>query len=553
MRYKKFLLLLVLFVGIDIVLYWNLWNTFFQQDEWGLFGRSIYQLDGFPLSLFTFSGAHFHPMGNLIWMILYKTLGTNATGYGFLSILIHSVTAVIAYYFFGLFTKSRRAQFILSFLFLVSYPTKQVVVWYAASPYIIPCIAGIMLFFLYLNKCKAKKEISIKAACSLFSIWVVSMLFREEAVIIIPLLPISILLFWNKDYIPKLRKKVIELLVLMFAIVLIRYFFESFFGDNVVYEQGNIHVMRLYNSLTVPLKMIIQNLIELEQLWDISRMYNRFAFPERIIDGVIIETAIFEHMVLYLSIPLLFVSGFIFSRMNTRERKILIFSLAWIFFASVIVGLQSRRLYFLESRYLYLGSIGVLLLLYSMFSALSRTKFISETKLFLVVVGLSTVFFFYSWFNIQRVMNDTYLAYSIERKEILKQITTLHPTIPKTVIFYVECRDKDDCISNNLVLPFQSGVGQMLLVIYGSAHPKEYGPYFKGFYLWDWEAEGYREIDGYGFGYYRQEETILKDLKRGRFLPQEIIALQYDKSENKIKEISKEFRKRVIKKLSASR
>ena len=543
------ILLFISFVLVDVVIYWNIWNTFFQQDEWSLFGRAIFQSTNLPYSLFNFSGAHFHPLGSLIWLVLYKLLGFNGAYFAALSILMHSLTAVISYYFFQIFTKNKKVSMLLSLLFLVSFPTKQVVVWFAASPYLIPCAALIMAFFILVSRINFEKDLSLKNLLILIAIFVSAFLIREEAVVILILFPLYLKLFKNYSFKLRLSDKITSFIVIGVLLVLSRFLFESALGEKVVYEQGNVNVMRLYNFSLVPVKMFVQNIIELEQIWDISRIYSRVGFP-RITDGVIVETAIYEHVVVFLLIPFLILYSLIFFRMRLNEKRILLFSIVLIVSISFVVGFQSRRLYFLESRYLYLTSIGVLLMLYCFFKTIWVEKIVNRSKVIYIVVGLSTLFIVYSFLNIQRIMNDVYLPYAKTRKDIIKQVLNYYPTIPNRVVFYVECRDKEDCLSDGSVLPFQSGFGQMLIVIYGSKNERAYAPFLSDFYLWDPQKEDYKVMGNYGFGYYHNLENFEEFLKEGKVLPSEIIAFSYDRSENKVQDISTRIRKQLVGELS---
>lgn len=144
-------------------------------------------------------------------------------------------------------------------------------------------------------------------------------------------------------------------------------------------------------------------------------------------------------------------------------------------------------------------------------------------------------------------MNTWYIPFSKERKPIVEQILKMYPEISENTVFYVKCRNKEDCIDT--VFPFQSGFGQMLLVLYGSKNERAYSPFLEGVFLWDPISEGYRKYDDTGFGYFRDLKKVGRLIVERKLLPDEVIALSYDRSENKVEDISKETRDNLTKML----
>ena len=253
---KKLLLLGAIFFCIDVIFFWNLWNTYFQQDEWLNIGRAIYQQQHLPWSVFSFNSVHFFPFNNLIWIGEYRLFGIDAHYYAFASILTHVIGAVCAYIFFKTLTKSTTAACILSTLLLISYPAKQVVVWYAVTG-LVPAVSLVFLYLTYLIRHK-DTSLSLKQFSVLGILFFVGMFFREEAAILIPLTFLYIVLFWRKENKKTVLKKTCYLLILMVVFILVRFFLEGINGENPVFEEGSRTIITAYNFLTVPPKMIIK-------------------------------------------------------------------------------------------------------------------------------------------------------------------------------------------------------------------------------------------------------------------------------------------------------
>ena len=192
-----------------------------------------------------------------------------------------------------------------------------------------------------------------------------------------------------------------------------------------------------------------------------------------------------------------------------------------------------------------------------MFYSISSTLFTIKHKAISLtsktLIALSAVLFLgYSFVYIKNDIKKRFIPMAEERKSIIHQILTLYPSIPEKTVFYVTCKYEKDCISIPRVFTFQSGVGQMLLVLYGSKE-KNFVPFLGGLYLWDWDAESYRQIGNSGFGYFRDLEKVKQLIREQKISPMDVIALSYDHSMNKIYDISGETRKNLSKVLELAR
>lgn len=540
---RKILSLFFTYFLIVAVFYWGLWTNYFQQDEWFLFGRAIYQSQHLPLSIFGFASMHFWPLGNVLWLILYKLFGLNAAWYALFALMLQATVATAVFFLFKTFTKHTTASFLMALLFTCSFPAMQPVVWFVIPPFLLPCTFFIIMFFLYLHRCTKQKVINLKDIAVLAILFVISYFFREEAVVLIPLTLAYLILFWEGKK-KLLVKKIASLEFIMLCFVALRFVLEKFLGDNVVFSHESRKITTLYNIITVPPKMIVQSMVDLSHLWDMSRTYVQFAFPNYATDGIGIEQPFFEHVVVIILIPIAAIAAFAFSSMKKNEKKLLAFSLCWIIACAVVISPQTRRLVFLESRYLYIAGIGVLLFLFTVSQGLMRA--VKHVWMRLAIAALILVFLVDSFINVQTYVNFVYKQRSEQRKQILDQIISFHPRIPKHTVIYVECISETNCIPNGLVLPFQSGVGQMLMVLYSKENEKAFAPFFKDFYLWDWEAQGYKELNDVGFGYYRQYDVLVNDFKKKEFKTQDIIGYSYDYKKNQLQEISKNLHKRLM-------
>ena len=248
---KKGLRLFLFFLLIDSIVYWGLWNTFFQQDEWFLFGRIIYQLQNLPLSLFDFASTHFWPLANIVWIIQYKIFYLNYSLYAIHSLLIHSITVTVLYYFFKHLLKNGKVAFMLSFLFLVSFPARQTVVWFAVS-YTLPYATILLLLALiYLINLK-NRVLNTKDIIIFLIAFFVGISFREEATLLILLIPSYILLFWGMRGLKDNKRQLFFLIFVMAGFTALRFLMQSYFGEHIQFEKDKNWIMTVYNIATVP-------------------------------------------------------------------------------------------------------------------------------------------------------------------------------------------------------------------------------------------------------------------------------------------------------------
>jgi len=130
-----------------------------------------------------------------------------------------------------------------------------------------------------------------------------------------------------------------------------------------------------------------------------------------------------------------------------------------------------------------------------------------------------------------------------ERREILEQIKGDYPILPQKVVFYTES-DKSyyGMAEEEKILPFQVNFGYNLLVWYS---PTEYFPVEfmqRGDFIVGLTGQGYKEVVGRGFGYFRDFESLRKAVKENNLSPEFVIAYRYDSSQKLLTDISREIR-----------
>lgn len=558
----RFLFILTAYLLGAFFVYGKLLSTFFQQDEWAIFGNFIYW-DKAGLSwfgrLFTDQYTHLIPLGNIVSYIQFRVLGVIFFGYGISSILLHFFNASLVYYLAHLLIKKRSIAFLSGSLFLLNAIPRQSVIWVATT-------AGTMgsTFFVLITLIFAVQYVQREKKRYLFTsllFLVISLLFKETSIFLFLFLPIFFLLF-KKKHTPKAILKVFSpfLLVGIFYLAF-RLFFRLFFilNTNVInsapefFSQPNFFVY-IYRILTVPFKTLAQSIFPVDYIIIFARNLIQLAYPQFVSSGVpdpyIVQSVASDLISYSIAILILIICGasiIFFRRLKENgQSRVITASLLFIFLSSIpLIIIPGRAGYFslIDGRHLYVTSIFASILLASIgwtFYSLNSKKLSRATILLILVLflGLNAL-------QIRKDLNIQ-MANAYIRKSILNKITRDYPSLPENIIFYTES-DKAyyGLADEEKILPFQSGFGQTLLVWYNMHGEKFPSCFFKGKYLYTLLEENYKECEGRGFGYYRKLDSLKAGIVANKLNPDQVLAFKFYSQTNKLEDITKEVRKKI--------
>ena len=217
-----------------------------------------------------------------------------------------------------------------------------------------------------------------------------------------------------------------------------------------------------------------------------------------------------------------------------------IFSLFFVAINSLIYALSPGRSGFvpiIDSRNLYLPSIGMVFLIVSL-SMLIKPKILSI--LFLsVFISFNVI--------ITKIELNKITDVGKDRFKILKQIDKENVKFLDKQILYVESNTSYYGLPDEIrIPPFQSGFGQTLLVWFqdNEKFPIEF---FENKFLWPIESQGYKEINGRGFGYFRELDLLTETIKEYNLPEDSFTAYSWNSKENKLTNITNEIRKKLTK------
>lgn len=127
---------------------------------------------------------------------------------------------------------------------------------------------------------------------------------------------------------------------------------------------------------------------------------------------------------------------------------------------------------------------------------------------------------------------EDFLPAEMRRKALGAQLQKMTTPTESTVVYYLE---------NGVHTPYQSGIGQMLLVMQAYDDPA-FVPYFKNYsyFLFGVYDQGYNKIGQKGFGYYYDFSRLQKDYKNGLFDTSAIRAYYLDTDKIVLSDITKQ-------------
>lgn len=555
---KKNVKIGLFYLAIAALTFWKYPFTFFQQDEWALSGYLTYW-DKANLSwferLFTYEHyTHLIPFSDFLSYIQFKLLGLNFFGYAIFGVGLHLANAYLVYTFSRILLKNNITSSLVGLFFLTNSVSHQAITWTittigtAGSTFFV--ISSLIFFVKYLEK-SGKLKFLYLCLLSLF----IALGFKETSTFLFIFLPIF-LLIWKGNFI-SFKKLIFPLGILAFSYFSFRvfFYFVNFFPQQNISElsQPSFYVY-LFRLFSLPIKFMVESIVPISIIIKISKIvvrsgYSQFILVDGSVNPFIVESVGADIVILAFAVFLIAIIGILIYLLKRKKEYLLskgiLVSFIFIALSSIPFILVPGRAGFitlLDGRHLYITSIFTALLLaifiYSVYKFLPK-------KMMGRILALILVFAIVS-FNEVKIFKDLSRQEEISstRKKILHSITSSYPKLPKKVIFYIES-DKSyyGLPKEEKIPPFQSGLGQTLLVWYNVAGESFPACFYKGEYLYELIAQGYKECGGRGFGYFRKKDTLISYVRKNDIPVENIIGFSYSSSEDLLKDITANIRK----------
>ncbi len=546
-------IIIVVFVLLG---YWSMLSGFFQQDEWLAFAYNHVLSEGGIISIlkeaFGPSVGHYQPFNILAINVLTKSFGLNYPSYAIVSLLLHLTCVLLLFYLAKIIFRDQIMAFFVALLFGISAVNYQATSWVLADTSIhfstILALLSLIMAFLFINTQHEKYYYLSLAAL------VLSLFFKEITLPLFLILPLTLAIFKSKLLMKK-KRLILLTFLLCFCYLLIRWLMiflpQSYTNDvlvtDVVVTSQQPLVFIIYNFVTFPIQAIAQSIVPVKLLLDWSYSIGQ-VLPDSLAGGMgslelglFAEHKIFNFLTFGISACLVVLSIITwFKSRKTDLSKLIIWSLIFVALNSPIFALSPERVgkvYILDSRNLYLISIGSSFLIVALLQRILSVR----RRLFYLVISLIIGV---NMLMLSSSINDLAMVGKI-RLGILNQISSDNKQLSPKVIFYTESDKSFYGLPPDVrILPFQSGLGQTLLVWY---YPKEEFPleFFQNRYLWAIDSQGYQESNGRGFGYFYNFGDLKNYLIKHRLPDDLVVAYSFRARDSRLTNITTQVRDRL--------
>lgn len=541
-----------------LLAYFLLFVQYFQQDEWHGFGIILSQ------------GVHYITLyrsipelllgdrvgARIITFGLFNIFHLNPLPYGLVALCLHTVNTFLVFILARKLTNKLSIGLLSALFFLVNEVGNEAYSWFGtmsgSATSVLLFLVSLYFFLRFIDTNKIK-FVTVSAVV----LWV-SFLFKETSAFAFALYPIIFFIYKKPT-----RKNIIEFTKRYSPFIAIGAGFLLFFAKTVLFisgDQANYVSSKnsfiptiLAHTLQYPLEGIIHTLFPNYFLFMLSAITTRiigFNIPTDSLEFLVASQGKFAEITTILlligfSTAVFFILKKRWNKIPIASKKTLLISifLAMLSFAPYIV--LNRSFAYLDSRHYYMASVGVSIFLATFLLTLFT---LSKGKFRIIALFIGTL---YLGMHTSTLLMDFKLQgdRSYERRLFLKQTEQLVPMLSQKTVFYITGDHAGYYGLPELKVPFQSGLGHVLMVVYATR--KHLDPaFFKeetltkawdvGF-LYDILGQGYREVNGQGFGYYYDHAELQKALEKKLFVKENIISLYYEGENKRLIQKNNEF------------
>lgn len=527
----------IFLLGLVVILgFWGLSDSFFSQDEWLGFGfinaadlKYVFLNANSPISVLLGTGRLF---SGFVFYFIYKIFGMNFTPFAILQISLHLLNSVIVFLLIRHWLENKIAALLGASFFTINSVSSSAVLWPAAAIGTLPATTLILLSIYFLLKYVDTSKPALLFVSIVFLYF--SFHFKEIGIFMLFFIPVAMLLFKHQE-LKKYKKYLLTIGIIIVIVIGLRLFqlvnmtgdtalfltknskfiFDSFFVRTVLYP------ITSFSLLFVPPRMM------LDLARHITNVYYPFFPPEQFI--LIAQTVVIDLLAILLTGSIFLFIWFLARNENKNIKNYLIFWIGFILMSFLPYIVISKSYSYLESRYYYLSAVGGAALIAYVVFALTRNKNILITT----IITFLTVSFLAMHFVQLRVDVKNEVAIGTERKQFLRQLNYLYPTLSDNKNIFISSGNEDYYIPGNK-LPFQQGIGYTLMTLYYSSGkiPHEL---ITDKFLFEIGSQGYKEINGKGFGYYSSLDLYREEIGNENSKEKNIIFLNYDAVKKKLK------------------
>lgn len=559
-RSNYFLLtVLILFIGVT---YQDLTKLYYVNDEWLQFG--LVKVHGMfaginRLPIWEILLGKGRPLGTLVNNLIFYYFPYNVLPFAVISWLSHFGNSFLVYLIAKKISKNNFISMVSSLFFSVSQIAYQSFAWVASSVQVgvssLFMFNAIYLFMFYLDK--KQKRYAIFAWLSTY----ISILFKDSSFAIIVFLPLLSLLYINKP-LPVYKwirtYWVIAIGIIVFSVYRLLSLLElsskgvgSLFTSTLMSR----YVLYTWNIVFFPIVSLSHFFVPFRYMYRLADIFADFLYPfistpqfssQR---DILLHTIVPDMISVLLFIPIVAVLIYCYIQ-EKALRKTYVFALVYYFvvFIPFAIYLDHRNVSYVESRYMYVQSLGIGLfiggfcnVLKNKINALSKSKYL----------GWVCVLFILSFFLIKQssllrreIRASAYEAADI--KHITTEVKKTFPILPKNPIIYLD-GNASYFYYSNMKVPLQVGPGYVFFLLYydqvGSPELFE-----KNFMLWQLFVQWYEEANGKGYGYFYDKEKLKLFMQQNKNISiEQLVGIYYNSDTKKFEDRTVELQEYILK------
>lgn len=528
---------ILLILTVTGYLYKDLIYSFYQQEEWMALGNImvkgksyIFQNTPNPISLILGQGRLFSSF--LVYFLIGK-FPFNTVPQNLFSIFFHLINVVLVFLLAKYLTKKTFSSILATLFFGANAVSSGAVTWAAVGT--LPATTLILIsLFLFLKSLQSDQKSKGKWALGAFLVCYTSLFFKEIGMFLLLLYPVAFLIFSNSS----LHKSIKPWQLIAFGTVTLVALWkilelQSSSSTNALFLTGkNMYFLPtlVVRSVLYPLTSFALMLIPPESFLNFARLLTNIYYPffpeSQFI--LIAQTVVLDLLAVTLSSAMFMLLLVFVKKFSSQERKTVIFLVIFTVSSFLPYIIISKSFSYLESRYYYVGVVGLSLLASSL---LAKVEERFKKSFYFVSIGAILLIFSHSMV----VKNDLSKLANIssERKIFLNQLSSLKPSLNSSKNIFLLNGSQDFYIPGNKV-PFQQGVGYTLMVWYYNSGniPKDL---IKERAFFEIGSQGYKETGEKGFGYFSDAVALKEFLKeRGKDQNITITGLYYDAAQKKL-------------------
>ncbi|MBI5449194.1 hypothetical protein HY948_02645 [Candidatus Gottesmanbacteria bacterium] len=538
---------------IAVITFWDFSGMYFQQDEWHSFGFILSEgikyitLDHSLLTLLINDRVG----ARAIMYALFSLVGLSSVWYAALAFVLHSINTFLVGIIAYAVTKRKTVAWLASLLFFTNSVSHQAYSWFGTFAGSAVSVLFVLLSVYAYIKFMARNNPLLKHLSLLF-LWI-SFFFKETGLFLFGFYPLWYFFAKNRKFSTTIWENI---LFLVYGVIIVMVRLQELFAPageaNVLITARNGFSGLLANTLLYPISAVSQLFIPSQILYAWTNQLVSLFFSGIESGSTAFDLASQVTMGNALSVVLsciTFIGALAWiKRAKGNMRGIIIGSLLFLSLSFLPYIVIRKGEAYLEPRYYYAGAAAAALL-----GAMMLGSFIASKKVFYRLMGIIIVFLLIG-VHMRIIRQDLAFQKDVgeERRRIISTITASAPKLPEKIVFYVT-GDTRYYGLEELAVPFQSGLGQVLLLHYsmnGQIDPKFFhdGSFLttqdQGF-LYDTVAQGYKEKNGRGFGYFWSERELAAAVKTFNIPKASVYAWQYHGENHILEDITQTTRKNL--------